>query len=86
MNPISVYIAEDHELTRQGLRYAFREDLNVQVVGEHGDGDKVVEQVCELKPNVVLMDIVLDGMDGIEATRLIKSKHPLVRIVMLDFA
>ncbi len=80
---ITVYIAEDHELTRQGLRYAFIDDPNVQVIGEEGDGSKVVTQVCALKPNVVLMDIVLDGLDGIEATKLIKSKYPLVRIVML---
>jgi DNA-binding NarL/FixJ family response regulator len=65
------------------LRYAFIDDPSVQVVGEEGDGNKVVTQVCALKPNVVLMDIVLDGLDGIEATKLIKSKFPLIRIVML---
>ena len=83
MTCITVYIAEDHELTRQGLRYAFVDDPNVQVIGEEGDGNKVVEQVCAQKPNVVLMDIVLDGLDGIEATKMIKSKCPFVRIVML---
>lgn len=83
MTCITVYIAEDHELTRQGLRYAFVDDPNVQVIGEEGDGNKVVEQVCAQKPNVVLMDIVLDGLDGIEATKMIKSKYPFVRIVML---
>jgi DNA-binding NarL/FixJ family response regulator len=80
---ITVYIAEDHELTRQGLRYAFIDDPNVQVIGENGDGSRVVDEVCAQRPNVVLMDIVLDGLDGIEATRIIKSKHPLVRVVML---
>ena len=83
VNSISVYIADDHELTRQGLRYALRADARLEIVGEEGDGSRVVEQVCAERPNVVLMDIVLDGIDGIEATRLIKKKRPEVRIVML---
>lgn len=83
MKPIRVFIAEDHPLTRQGLRYSLKEEAGFEIVGEEADGSSVIEQVLQIKPDVVLMDIILIGLDGIQATRSIKEQSPETKIIML---
>lgn len=77
-----VLLADDHALFRDGVR-SLLEARGVQVVGEAGDGDQAVEAALRLRPDVVLMDITMPRMDGLEATRLIKAHAPEIRIVML---
>lgn len=80
---ISVLIVDDHPIVRQGLRQLLEvlDDLNV--VGEAEDGDSAIEQVSNLLPDVVLMDLVMSGMNGVEATRQIREISPHTQVVVL---
>src|SRR3989337_3155027 len=77
-----VLLADDHPLFRDGVR-SLLETRGVEVVGEAGDGQEALEAAVRLKPDVILMDITLPPMDGLEATRLIKVRLPDVKIVVL---
>jgi DNA-binding NarL/FixJ family response regulator len=76
-------VVEDHEITRVGLRLMLEQAPDITIVGEAADGRKGVDAVAALKPNVVLMDIGLPAIDGIEATDQIKKNTPGVRVIML---
>lgn len=80
---IGVMIVEDHEFTRVGLKLSLEQASNLKVVGEASDGKEAVELATALQPDVVIMDIELPEMNGIEATRLIHQNLPNCRIVML---
>jgi two-component system, NarL family, response regulator LiaR len=80
---INIFIAEDHEITRVGLRLTLEHVPGFCVVGEASDGKMTVKKVSELKPHVVLMDIGLPLMDGIDATTKLKQEVPGTRIIML---
>ena len=77
-----VLLVDDHSLFRDGVR-SLLEARGVEVIGEAGDGQEAVEAALRLRPDVILMDITMPRMDGLEATRLIKTKLPQVKIVML---
>lgn len=81
--PIRVLVVDDHAIVREGIcaLLARREDM--QVVGEAADGKHAIEAVLRLKPDVVLMDIAMPGMNGLEATREIHARSPLTRILVL---
>ena len=83
MDPIRVLVADDHPVVRQGLRtfLALQEDL--EVVAEVGDGEEAVEKVGELLPDVVVMDLVMPKLDGIEAIRRIRDLSPTTRVLVL---
>lgn len=83
MNKHTVLIVEDHAFTRDGLRAAISRDPNLSVVGETRSGEECLELLPKLKPEIVVMDIGLPGIDGIETTRLIKQNWPKTRVVML---
>ncbi|MFZ5991314.1 MAG: response regulator [Deinococcota bacterium] len=77
-----VFIVEDHAFTRDGLRVAVGREPDLQVVGEARSAEEGIEQLAHTSADVVLMDIGLPGMDGIEATKLVKERFG-VRVVML---
>ncbi len=83
MPPIRVLITDDHGVVRQGLRMFLSLDPDLQVVGEASNGQEAVAMARELQPDVVLMDLLMPVMDGIEATRVIRSELPEVEIMAL---
>ena len=81
---VRVLIADDHGIIRDGVRSVLTHDLGMEVVGEAADGQQAVRLARELHPDLVLMDINMPGMNGIEATRIICNEMPEVKIVVLS--
>jgi len=81
--PIRVLITDDHAIVRKGLTVLLATERGIKVVGEAQDGREAVEKAGALKPDVVLMDLVMPRMDGIEATRRITAAHPGVKVLVL---
>lgn len=79
-----VLLVDDEALIRMGMR-AMLQDLGYRVVGEAADGEEAVEKVAALDPDVVIMDIKMPGMDGLEATRRIMAEHPVPIIVLTAY-
>ncbi len=84
MIPIRILIVDDHLLLRDGIAAILQEGPNVTVVGQALNGQDALEKVEQLVPDVVLMDIAMPVMDGLEATRSIKVRWPDVRILILS--
>jgi DNA-binding NarL/FixJ family response regulator len=83
-NPISVLVADDHTIVRRGLVSLLSLAEGIKVVGEAADGRIAVERCLELDPDVVLMDINMPQLNGLEATRRIKKDAPHIRILVLS--
>jgi len=80
---IRVLIVDDHQIVRQGLRNFLELNEDIAVIGEAADGIGALESATELKPDVILMDLVMPRMDGITATMEIKKKNPEVMVIAL---
>ena len=80
---IKVIIVEDYKLTRVGLRCALNDFENIQVVGEAASGEEGLEKIFELKPDVVLMDLGLPKMNGLEALEQVKKELPSCNVIVL---
>jgi NarL family two-component system response regulator LiaR len=81
--PITVLIVDDHEVVRKGIRGYLDTLPEYDVVGEAESGEQAVELVTQLVPDVILMDLMLPGIDGVEATRIVKNTSPRTQIVVL---
>jgi DNA-binding NarL/FixJ family response regulator len=80
---IRVLLVDDHTMVRQGLRNVLQAYPNIEIVGEAGNGEEAVSSVAKLQPTVVVMDIMMKKMDGIAATRLIKTNYPDIAVLGL---
>jgi DNA-binding NarL/FixJ family response regulator len=83
-DPIRVVLADDHTIVRKGLRALLEEETDITVVGEAEDGREAVEKVLELSPEVVVMDIGMPSLNGLEAVKAIKKRLPTTRILILS--
>ncbi|MEW6376971.1 MAG: response regulator transcription factor [Thermodesulfobacteriota bacterium] len=83
MNRIKVLLTEDHTIVRQGLSALLRSEPDIEVVGEASDGLEAIEMAKKLLPDVVLMDIAMRNLNGIEATRKIKKLFPHIKVLVL---
>ena len=81
--PVRIMLVDDHEMLRAGLRAMIEEHEDLLVIGEAGSGEEAIEQARRLKPDVVVMDLRLPGMNGIEATRRIVKHDPAARVLVL---
>lgn len=81
--PVSVLIVDDHEVVRRGIRAFLDTVSDIHVIGEADSGEDAVKMVEQCTPDVVLMDLILPGMDGLEATRRIKKRRPQAQVVVL---
>ena len=79
---IRLVLVDDHRLLREGLRRSLTEE-GFEVVGEAGDGETAIDVVGAVRPDVVLMDVTMPNLGGVEATKRIHEQHPAIRIVML---
>ena len=84
MNPIRILLADDHHLVRAGIRALLNGLPGIEVVAETGDGREAIELVRTHQPNLVLMDITMDGMNGLDATALLLKEFPLLRVIILS--
>lgn len=82
-NKIRIILVEDHTLTRFGLKTAFGEAKEIEVIGEAETGEEGIAVTKELKPDIVLMDLGLPGINGIEATQKIKAENENIKVIIL---
>ena len=83
MDTIRVLLADDHTIVRKGLRSLLDSDIGIIIVGEAKDGREAVKKAEKLQPDVVVMDIAMPGLNGLEATRQIKKRFPGMKIIIL---
>ena len=81
--PVTVFIVDDHAVVRRGIRALLEAEDDFLVVGEAGSGGEAVLLAADLAPDVVLMDLVMPGIDGVEATRLLKQRSPRSQVIVL---
>ncbi len=82
-DPITVVLVDDHDIVRFGLKAFFGSLPDIRVIGEAASGSRAVELAAELAPDVVLMDLIMPGMDGVEATRRVKKVSPRTQVIVV---
>ena len=80
---IRVYITDDHPIVRRGIKQLLDTEPDIEIVGEATNGREAIADMDKLKPDIILMDLVMPVMDGIEAIRQIKAGHPQIQILVL---
>jgi DNA-binding NarL/FixJ family response regulator len=83
MKKVKLLVADDHKIFRQGIKKLLEEESDMHVIGEAADGRETVKKATELKPDVILMDIAMSNLNGLEATKQIKKVLPAVKVIML---
>jgi len=81
---VTILLADDHRITREGVRLMLSEHPDFRVVGETGDGREAVELAASLAPDIVVMDLTMPTLNGIEATRQVKARRPEVKVIVLS--
>ena len=84
MDKIKILIADDHAVVREGTRRILEQEEDLEVVAEAGDGEEAVRQATRLKPDVAIIDVAMPKLDGIEATKQIKSVCPTITVLILS--
>jgi DNA-binding NarL/FixJ family response regulator len=79
-----ILLVDDHQILREGLRALLEKQEGMEIVGEAGDGRTALHLVQSLRPDVVIMDVNMEGMDGIEVTRMITREHPETKVLALS--
>jgi DNA-binding NarL/FixJ family response regulator len=82
--PIRVILADDHAVLRMGIRSLLNQSPDIKVVGEAGDGVEAIQQVNALRPDVLVLDMEMPEMDGVEVTRYLQAEHSPVNILVLS--
>jgi DNA-binding NarL/FixJ family response regulator len=82
--PINVLIADDHKIFRNGFKLMFSRSEKIKVIGEAANGQEAIKVAKEMKPDVILMDIEMKGMNGIDATIALQKSHPKIPVIALS--
>jgi DNA-binding NarL/FixJ family response regulator len=82
--PISIFLADDHQIVRQGLHTLFSAEADLSVIGESADGLDTLAQVEKLQPDVLVLDLMLPGLSGLEVTRRVTQAAPTTRTLILS--
>lgn len=81
---VRILLVDDHQVLREGLRSLLEQEAEMEVVGEAGDGMTALRLVRELEPDIVIMDVNMEGLDGIDATRMISREHARSKVLALS--
>ena len=84
MDVVRVLLAEDHHLVRQGLRALLEREPGIEIVGEAADGLEALRLIKDVRPDIVVMDITMPGLNGLEVLRRVRQRLPEVRVLMLS--
>lgn len=83
MKKVKLIFADDHGIVRDGLRTLFRSDKTFSIAGEASNGEEAVQLASKVKPDIAILDISMPKLNGIEATKVIKSRHPDIKVLIL---
>ena len=83
MEKIKVLVADDHTIVREGVSILLEAEPDIEVIGEASDGQEVIDRVGDLHPDIVLIDIAMPNLNGLEATRIIKRDYPDIQVIGL---
>ena len=81
---IRILLVDDHKIVREGTRQLLEQSTDLSVVAETASGEDALRLCAELRPDVVVMDVHMPGMNGIDATRVIRARHPFIRVLILS--